>query len=1068
MPPLLLPRQTSRCATAAAVLALLASTAVTQAQTIEIPRDQVEDLQQDIEDIQDMDISIDFSSPNAMMRTFEEFGSSDMVESYGMGWHRDVVWEMTISGSWDDTITGDGELTHWRLGDTGAMLHALLRDEQREAPLIIGVSAPEVIGRHIDGGGSEVGIGTIDNHFFESDRILGHVHDSDRMDAPGFQPLEDMVDEFDETQFRNAVVDVVEAGEDEDGALSWHMRWTATLVEEDQFGNPTGRLANVRGWLCDAASHEDDPDACRGDFELVSHLPTEDHTNVNPETPGLILTFSEPADIESLDENTIVYTQDSGGDQLPIPGQWHREDEGVYHFENHDALHSGTTYRVEISGGEDGVVSDRSRHPLEEDIAWDFSTLVDLPAQAVGADGPSPLDMLAVQAASTNPIEPGEPIGVRVFQTIEEPELTIHKPAMTRLWVDWEPHDDIAPSWQPETFEMTVQHSPSERRVQSIGRNTVVSDSAGRSTIQIRPQETFDADDRRNAANTVNLLGWSPDAAFDGVTIRLEPAAPYPEPLESAVVEHDHEVELWDHNPGFHNLYYVFLEDDDLDTQLAKQGFEEYGEYVFQFMPYRGGSAQPLTDPVSRDELRSREISREMIATTGRRDVIFNDPFSAITSEYQPGETPGTRRILRMAALIRALQREHAELLAPDDTVALVVSGGTLADGAVASSIIHGAWDNARYRGTHPYRAGAIVISTHDALDAELFATTVIHEIGHDMGLEHWPGHSDEVGNLSDEKDSSISGWRMALTGVDGWNKSSIDGNQEKPGILATPMWPKLFRAEDVMMRDFQYETLQVSIADGYLPAEQETGWLRQSAVTYAGLGDPPPAETGDKSVFVLRGLLSWDRDRMLIDYAGLSDAPGATGGDGPLIAELLDSDGVTLTSAGFDGATMEPDILLDAIADRGFDLRAEIDDPRDLGWLLWPEFRVSLRPDPAARQLRIRHDDTVLIETALPADVPAITDAEARIRDDDVHITWDVDADARNTGANTAYTLRYSPNAGQEWRFLARADADETSLTIPVDQFRRGDGPMIEIEAQAGVHRTRKTLDIPDFADDT
>lgn len=814
-------------------LALLAPFGVA-AQTVTVPEEQLEGLQREAEEIRDMEIpEIDFSNPAGMVETIEEFAGSDMVEDMGLGWKRDVVWEMDISGSWGETVSGEGEIVHWRLNEPGAVINAQLRDGQREAPLMVGLVAEEAVGTHVEGGGADVGIGTIDNHFFEDDRILGHVRDSGRMRAPGFAPLEDMVDEFDQTLFRNSRIEVIEAGETDDGSESWHIRWTATLEEEDQSGNPTGRVASVRGWLCDTASYEDDPEACeREDFELLAKQPGDERENVNHRDPGITLTFTQPADIESLEEHFSLFTRDRQGESINVDGEWMRDGDAEYRFTPDEALRPGVRYDAHIRGGEDpdeAVRAADAGQPLEETVAWEFTTMLNLAEQGVGAafeGGPDAGD--------------DHPLSVDVYQIAMNPRLTRDKPALSRIRAAWERHDDIHPAYQPDSFEMAVNITPDHDHI--VGQRNSFSHGGHQGTVvDLIHQDVFDEMDRKHMLHTINAFGWRPQGEHSEIEVMLEPEDPHPEQLEEAVATAERELQHWDHDPGDLRFFYSMFDVGDWESPET-ESLTPYGsielwralhegdripdhvrdktdravhlaeQYIPQFMPYHAGRAAPTGMTGNEGDI--------IISQVRDPRFLMNDLAHAADGchdwDIHPFEDACISNISVIAGYLRLLQRRLGEGLDRDDFVVLFVPDGTLGPTTAGVELtIDSTW---AFEGFTDLKSRAVIVEVQEDLSAEELAVVVVHEMAHGFGLHHNPGHAGEVGSIAGYVHETIEGFRMDHTGFGGHNKSAVEGNAEEPGTLAPLMWPMANPSTRLMTTPSELRNLQDGIESGFNP----------------------------------------------------------------------------------------------------------------------------------------------------------------------------------------------------------------------------------------------------------
>ena len=815
---------------AASILALLP--AVAAGQTITVPEEEFEDLQEEIDEFRGMEMpEIDFSSPAGMLETFEAFAGSDMVEAMGLGWKRDVVWEMDISGSWSETVSGQGEIVHWRAGEDGAILNAQLRDGRREAPLIVGVMADGVIGTHYQDGNPDVGIGTIDNHFFEPDRIFGHARDSESMRAPGFSGLEEIVDEYDQTMFYGSRIEVLEAGETDDGSESWHIRWTSTLQEEDQFGNPTGRMASVRGWLCDAASYEDDPEACRReDFDLLAKRPADERTNVNPEDPGIVLTFTQPADIASLDEHFGLFTRDQQGQSVIVDGEWSREGEAEYHFIPDEPLRPGVRYNAHIRSGEapdQAVRAADAGQPLDASVAWEFTTLLNLAEQGVGAafeGGPDAGD--------------DHPLSVDVYQVAINPRLTRDKPALSRIRAAWEKHEDIHPAYQPDSFEMAIDITPEHGHIVGQDDGLAWSGQQGR-VVELIHQNEFDDWDAKAMRHTINAFGWRPQGEHSQIEVTLEPEDPYPEQLEEAVTTAVRDLRHWGHDPGDLRFFFSMLDvgdwgspetealtpinwvtlwdklhdghniPDDIESKVAET-VHLVEQYIPQFMPHRAGRGAPTNMVGNEGDLFISKV----------RDPRFamNDLLHAADGCHDWDIHPFVGACISntsvIAAYLRLLQSRLGDGLDREDFVVLFVPDGTLGPGTAGVELtIDSAW---AFEGFTDLKSRAVIVEVQENLSAEELAVVVVHEMAHGYGLHHNPGHAEEVGPISGYVHESIEGFRMDHTGRGGHNKSAIEGNEEEAGTLAPLMWPLANPSRRLMTTPDELRKLQDGIEAGF------------------------------------------------------------------------------------------------------------------------------------------------------------------------------------------------------------------------------------------------------------
>ena len=817
-------------------LAILLSSAFLNsagAQTITVPQQEADDFQADIDNIRDMEMSVDFSTPNAILESLEGSEAMKMLDATGLGEKMDVAWEMQVAGSWQETVSGEGSLTVIEAGSQVTLLYALLENDYREAPLIVGMA------------GGESGMGTLDNHYFDSARIFQHARDAVAMDTPGFTALEGMTEDFLQTLFTQEQIQVVHAGESDDGSASWLVRFSATLQEEDSRGNPTGRIAGVQGWLCDMASYRDNPEKCQRDpFELVTISPPSGRHNVNPEISAIGLEFTHPVDINSLEEGFELFTLDAEGSRINIPGEWSHQVETEYHYTLEEPLLSGVRYRARVIGDdnpEGGVLERGTDEPLEETVEWEFTTLLNLDEQGVGIvkQGPGAAYLGGQEADSDHPL------AIDVYQVVRNPELTRDKPAMARIWVDWERHPDIDFHHQPDEFDMALDISPDHSHIQGQKDLSTWQGEDGH-VVRVFRQEEFNYNEIRAALHTIDAFGWNADSGDPRIEVTLAPEDPYPEPLEAAITTAEQTLDYWSHDPGNLRFHYAVLDIGDWTQEnlgAISGGFafdilNRFGSgaempehirtrisrltnqieaYVPQYMPYRGAEAIDSGIEGSDFELYWAQISdpqRALIITSLIGDGCYRFNLHPLTSQC-------TSNAAALAAYLAWAQKHYTQNLDPEDFFVLFVPEGILGEATVGTDLMLG--DVWYYRGRDDLRARTVIVEIDYALDdptqsysVDQLALTTIHEFAHSLGLDHKPGEADEVPPIDGYKHDSIEAFRLDADGLGGYNKSAIEGNEEAPGRLAPLMWPQIRPSRDIMTAHEEFIRLQESIESGH------------------------------------------------------------------------------------------------------------------------------------------------------------------------------------------------------------------------------------------------------------
>jgi hypothetical protein len=245
------------------IAAALAAGPAAAQQTIEIPREQIEALP----DLTVPEFEIDLSSPEGLIRSMEEISRTDwtgtlpeaitemILGAAPFVAHASVVWEMQVSGSWNETVAGTGALNvldQTALGVApGRQFHAVLDTDARDWPFhlfsFVPDTAPAIAWTHFSGpsdghAGGGTGFSQIANHMFQFDRLLGYATPQG-MEATGFAGTTDadFTGDYLYTEVQGGRIRVDSSGN------AYRMSFSATVLEfhsEDR--SPTGRSASLR------------------------------------------------------------------------------------------------------------------------------------------------------------------------------------------------------------------------------------------------------------------------------------------------------------------------------------------------------------------------------------------------------------------------------------------------------------------------------------------------------------------------------------------------------------------------------------------------------------------------------------------------------------------------------------------------------------------------------------------------------------------------------------------------------------------------------------------------------
>lgn len=1134
------------------IAAVIAGSEAPAQQTIEIPREQIQALP-DLQNLPVPRFDPDLSSPEALFRSLEDLARTDMTGTLPdaimeqitgaspFRTHRQVVWEIQAAGSWRETMGGTGSmnvLDQGALGfGAGVQIHATLDTDARDAPFHLFVSVPDGTppvswvefddtGDGHPGGGT--GFGQLSNHMFQGDRTIGFAT-PDGMGARSFADTSDA--DFSGEYLYTVVNDGRIRVDTRDNAMR-----LAFVVNVDEFsrrGNQrTGRTATLRGWVCEAAAYAQDPDSCRYDaLELIDHTPPVARNNVNPAYPAVTVTFNDPVDLASLARNFTLFTRAPDGTRLEVQGEWSisaelgawrrlagaksaasrspdtghamcsdinlgpvashdmamREDHAdpqEYMFHPSRPLRSGTIYEAQVTGGADGVRALSHDAYLEQDHIWRFSTLLDMNAQSPPA-GPPPLDL-------------------HVFQTVRNPALVVDKPAMSRIYVDWQRHADIARDWQPDRFEFELALSQHHPRISAQRRHRPHLNRI----LWLEPQDAFDDEDRRHARHTVNAFGWMPQRGLpDTLDVAACPHAPFPFFSPDAVAAQQRPVTIWNHDPGTLNFHYVIAE-------LGPWGMGEieflghWGDlwnHISDFAKITAGAVfrdglSPIgmgvsaisgtmsetaaltrniattleaisPGPTTTDQHLIRQTMRQTEeyvpqflpyhAATARpvnvglsiRDLLWpllTDPEAglyaysriAFTEEYSHFQ-----RII-LAAYVRWLQSSDRDRIASDDVVVVVVPKSLVGQGEALTEM-----DYWFMKGARDYRARAVII-TIDAmypLDSDTLAEALIHEFGHVLSLPHNPGEATELLGGPLIPDMTIEGFRMNPSGLSGWNKSATEGNAQSTEPLVSLMWPIAVPSRKVMLNPVEYAMAQRDIQRGFGQRDallhNHQIRLAQSAPTTRTDATAPPAAAPPMDQIIISGAVNPSGSGLMLDPLRMRTVP-VIEQTGPYLAELLDDQGRVLHSAAFDADTRSAHPMI-------AQLRGEIPDG---GILNWPDFRVAVPPHPQAALLRIRKGQAELARihaAATPPELHLDVTTPLQIGPEPAALRWDIMADG-----TPVFDVEYSPDGGQSWAPVSIFQT-ETTVVLDPGTLDPGPNPMVRVTAMSGLHSDSRTLPV-------
>lgn len=719
----------------------------------------------------------------------------------------DVVWGMEVTGDWSEQMTGEGTLqvndfTEGRgaspqvdperfTGKQGFhMYNARLQTDGDHVFTLSAAFPPEeggvALGTELDGVKSVFEVTWL-CHMFE----------------PGRTGCADGADEYFETDLP-ALSKMHIQRRSGSYKIDFAARVRELRTHRDrgyQFTEPSGRFADVRGWVCDRASWEENPETCVGSLQVMSNSPPDRRQNVHLKTPQVEVEFNFPVDVDDLEDNFSLTTRESSDEPLEMAGRVRALSDTRFRFDLDGTLESGVIYEARIEGGEDGVRGRDGEVLKSEAHSWRFTTLVDLENHGKPAE---------------------EPLRTHVYQTVRDAPLVVDKPALQRIYVDWQPHDHIHMNWQPETFQAKLEISvldPSQWHIDPQAGGSVDGDVVHVVRSDLPDQKDARREVERQARNTINVYGWTPDeqGGTSVVETRLTPHDPYPPYVAAQEVIAERDVQHWHTDPANLVFRYTFLkvgswEDGvpEAERQAALRVVRMAEEFAVQVMPVREAYGIDTGRDADKDY-----ASRHREFVVAAMDTIVQIA-EAAGADVQKPEATGDDPV-DDPYLVR--MRISANLEALKNTVRAVREDlGNFGSGNDILVVFYPPdfYGPGQSFGQTPHtdgRHGVVMPITLDRSPSEL-AEGLVHEFGHYFSLHHRPGEASDIDYEPWQFPvGDIEGFRLAIDGMSGRNKSSTEGNGEHPVTLAPLMWPRLLDRSMVWISKDEYMTLMRAFA---------------------------------------------------------------------------------------------------------------------------------------------------------------------------------------------------------------------------------------------------------------
>jgi len=488
-----------------------------------------------------------------------------------------------------------------------------------------------------------------------------------------------------------------------------------------------------------------------GEFSVKDVSPEKEEKHVY-RTPRVGALFTGAVDVSSLSPDTFQLTYPSAQSEELIPVETYllRRAKSAY-LKPKKRLMSGVRYTVRIKTGEEGVrgLNGVALEDTDESgwYKWSFTTRLDFEA------GPE-----------------SENLSCHVFQTVRDAPLIAGKPAVTRVYADWKPYPHVFEDAQVKDFVAHVAMHGSHGVIATEFHTFVRPDLWKKRGI-----------DLRKAEHTANLY-WTPDTeTVENIPITLS-VETEPGKSHEAIYQTRCSTPKWEYRPELTFDYYLLeineWEKEGVPPEMLAiaddiaQEAETYAQQVFPLSKVRGNFGGVL--------------SRSMLNQIRRGNDICN---SVCASNFLD---------------------QHADKSSNAD---IIIGIGPM------SETERGGGTPQRLA---PGTKGVIVLWINsNPAHRDRFVYGLVHEIGHALDIEHLPTvDGPQRAALLKLRDKAspdvhwyqgIEGFRIALDGKTGWNKSSSEGNEE--GSWLTPlMYPGTIPFKDSFIARHQYLKIQKTL----------------------------------------------------------------------------------------------------------------------------------------------------------------------------------------------------------------------------------------------------------------
>lgn len=544
-------------------------------------------------------------------------------------------------------------------------------------------------------------------------------------------------------------------------------------------------------------------EACGAEpFHVVERSPEADEEHVDFDRPQLWVQLSQPFDAASVTgDSVILETQNEAGEYWPVPVRRIPDpSRGRIYLEPQLELDSARWYRLRVLGGESGVRG-ASGEVLAADDVGRFATVPDLyrpaPENAAAVararqfravtriasmQAPIPLDSDPSQGGRTlqeADLKIVPEVNCRVYQVAHFKPLVRGKATLFRVYASWKQPQYASPGTNVGRFKAKVwlEKPDGKLLLPAIEGFTFKHPDFWKG----KKLETF------QAQHTANFFGWKADPGVRSVIAKVA----IPQKGGKARVYSGHcALEHWDvAEPELTISAYVLPADDWEDLATVKKEWKTIRSRFAQGMEYLQQQF-----PVRRVDWTLKLAVEDFDEETEypAKDVVELPTFSEPYRAFLPYKaTPQTRIMYRLQ---EAVKKDRADLIL----------------GLHPRDWASGSEDGVSYSGENFHRP-----LVRAALQTE--GVVYAHETGHAFGLEHYPKlpDCDSTEDPVPGEPNLIQGFRLAVDGSGGWNKSTVEGNGQSvndPSKIRPLMHPCAGTRSLMWITNTQYYRLQLKL----------------------------------------------------------------------------------------------------------------------------------------------------------------------------------------------------------------------------------------------------------------